>query len=270
MSYFITEIKKFYKSKIIIITLVIMLLIALSDPIIDRIFIQGSSGGNSFLYWILQPASFVGRTVYHATVYIIPVIFTGLIYCSESNSSVLAFSMIKVSRTKYFFTKLISLFTVAFFNCLIFLSLNLLFTCIIYSPNAAQTEQYTHHIPMPDTFAYFFYQINPFVMSFFYILLNAYVIAVLTVTVLDLHMIFKFGNPFVAFLVPVFIFEILSFVGSIILPANYQLSYVIQPAAASMGSEITTSANLIALLLIYSFAALILFFIGMKRNEDII
>lgn len=276
MNYFFIEIKKLYKNKIVFITLSVMLFIAFLNPVFQKlssIRYQHSSAnqyGGAFSYWILQPNSLIGHTVYFAMFLVLPVLLTGLVYHSENNSSFLTLSMTKISRKKYFITKELSLLLVTFFNVFIFLTLNLLVTAIFFPANTSQADAVIQYEPKMGSFAYIFFQKSPITMAVIYNFLNSFVISLLSVIALNIQMILKFINSFLAFLIPTLLFQIVSFASTIILPAKYQLNYIVQPVAASVGSEIVTSSDLIIILSIYLIIAFLLFVIGYKRNEDII
>ena len=76
MSYFISDIKKIYKNRMVQLTLLVMVVVAVADPLFVR-FVYGKQpeffeqiGSNPFQFWLLMNSSGWGHTVYLSLIHI--------------------------------------------------------------------------------------------------------------------------------------------------------------------------------------------------------
>lgn len=277
MSYFIREIKQIYRSRYVKILLIGMGIVAVADPFFIY-YINGRGGAlfenigyNPFQYWILMGNVGFGGSLYFALRFIFPVLSTGFVFFNEQSTSVLELSIIRLKRSKYFLSKAASVFITAFFNFLIILLTNLLITYILFPSDAPLSEQYRFFIPKQETFSYVFYQIDPIVMAVFYICLDAFSTALLTLAALGIHMIFRFTNTFIAMLTPVAIFYGLNYaIGNVFDKIQYSISIILQPRATSVLRTCITTGDVLITFIGMVVVAIICIFVGVKRNEDVL
>ena len=104
MSYFIADVKRIYKSRMVQLTLLLMGIIAVADPLFVR-FVYGRHpgffeqvGANPFQFWLLMNSSGWGHTVYRTLLFIFPVLSTGLIFFHERHSSMYELMVSRKSR----------------------------------------------------------------------------------------------------------------------------------------------------------------------------
>ncbi len=276
MGYFLTDVKKIYQSKIVICMLIIMLFIMIADPI--SVIIINSQyagffeeiGANPFQFWLLMNSSSWGSNIYYTLLLVLPVISTGLVFYHDRQTSVYEFSITRNSKKSFFIAKVASVFLTSFINFFILLSINILVTYCIFSSNAPKTEQYQYLIPQKQMFSFALYQKDPLVMIFFYVFLNALVIALYTVLVLGIHTVIRLKNSYLALLIPYIIIFLVSYAISLLLKnhMNWNLKIIIQPRAASVLIDTITVGNvLISILFFFLFDAIVLG-IGYIRNRD--
>ena len=276
MTYFISDIKKLYRSRMVQVMLLLMTVVAIADPLFVR-FVYGRQpgffeqiGANPFQFWLLMNSSGWGNTVYHTLLFVFPVLSTGLVFFRERQSSMYELLLSRNSRKKYLASKAASVFCTTFFNFLLILFLNLAVTHLCFSMDAPLTEQYGYSIPKAGTFADFFYQISPVAMEVLYVFLNALAIALLAVFVLGMHMIFRFQNYYVAFLVPFLVLYAGNYVRGVLRSDSlqYSISIIMQPRAASSLPVCITVDNVLMVYGVLLVIDLIALFIGFKRNRD--
>lgn len=276
MSYFIADVKRIYKSRMVQLTLLLMGIIAVADPLFVR-FVYGRHpgffeqvGANPFQFWLLMNSSGWGHTVYRTLLFIFPVLSTGLIFFHERHSSMYELMVLRKSRTQYLFSKVISVFLTAFFNFLLIFCLNLAVTHLCFSADAPLTEQYVRLIPDTGTFAELLYQISPFMMEVGYIVLNALAIALLSVFALGIHMIAKFQNRYVAFFVPFIILYATNYAEGLFLINQMQfiLSIILQPKAASALTACITATDVLLIYLFLLLVDVVVLMVGFKRNRE--
>ena len=223
MSYFISDIKKLYKSRMVQLTLLLIGIVAVTDPLFVR-FVYGKQPGffeqvgtNPFQFWLLMNSSGWGHTVYRTLLFVFPVLSTGLLFFYERQSSVCELLMSRKSHIQYLVSKIVSVFVTTFLNFSLILGLNLVVTNFCFSTTAPLTEQYYYLIPKAGSFAEVFYQISPLVMEIAYVVLNVLALALLSVLVLGIQMIFQFPNHYVAFLTPFVILYALNYAEGVLL-----------------------------------------------------
>ena len=171
MSYFISDIKKLYKSRMVQLVLLLLGIVAVADPLFVR-FVYGKQpgffeqvGANPFQFWLLMNSSGWGHTMYRTLLFVFPVLSTGLIFFYERQSSLYELLVSRKSRIQYLSSKAIAVFVTAFLNFALILGLNLVVTNLCFSAAAPLTEQYNYLIPKTGSFAEVFYQISPLAME---------------------------------------------------------------------------------------------------------
>ena len=276
MSYFISDIKKIYKNRMVQLTLLVMVVVAVADPLFVR-FVYGKQpeffeqiGSNPFQFWLLMNSSGWGHTVYRTLFFVFPVLSTGLIFFHEKQSSMYELMVSRKSRIQYLLSKPTAVFITALLNFFLILGLNLIVTNLCFSTEAPLTEQYQYLVPKAGSFAESFYQTSPLSMELIYVILNALTIALLSVLVIGIQMLFRFPNCYAAFLVPFVILYAVNYVEVLVLAnkMQYNLSIIIQPRAVSSLSTCITSTDLLLVFVSLIIVDIVVLLIGFKRNRD--
>ena len=83
-------------------------------------------------------------------------------------------------------------------------------------------------------------------------------------------MIMKPKYKYLAFILPPLLMYALNYVTEIAIGAEYSLSYILQPVAASAGTTIVRGSNLIVVFTTLILIDIVCFFIGNGRNRDIV
>lgn len=276
MSYFVSDVKKIYKNRLVQITLLLMGIVAISDSLFVR-FVYGGQpgfseqvGANPFQFWLLMNSSGWGHTVYRTLLFVFPVLSTGLIFINERKTSIYELLIVRKSRTQYLISKIATVFIVTLFNFLLIFIVNLIVTNLCFSADAPLTEQYNFLVPKEGSLARNLYQIGPIMMELAYSFLNALAIALMSVLVLGIHMIFRFQNRLIAFLAPFLILYVVNYAEGLLLAnyMQYNLSIIIQPRAASALSTCITTADVVLVFASLFAVDVIVAFIGCRRNRD--
>ena len=259
------EFGKLYRTRIICIMILFLVAIAVLAPISTYLdSIQYGyfeiAGSNPFQYWLLNYSSGWGCPLYLRLFFIFPILATGLLYFSESVSSVRNIVVSKMGRCTYFSTKILSVFISTF---LIFLFFFLL------------TEEYKNIVPLRGSFAYSFYQISPLAMEIMYGFINSLAQAILSVIALCIQLIGKFRNKYAAFIIPFFVMYLIDYITQIVAVSQLKrpflcLTGIIQP---SMCWSLTSAPSVSDLLFVFGvlFTLMIcLVIVGVFRNGDLI
>lgn len=275
MSYFITDVKKIYKNKLVKWMLVFLLVVMIADPIsvyvinTDENFFK-QIGANPFQFWLLMNSSSWGNTVVNTLFFVLPVISTGLVFYNERQTSMYEWLIIRNSKAKYYISKIAATFFVTWINFFVLFSINILVTYFAFSADAPKTEQYMYLIPQKEMFSYSFYQSNPLGMVMLYVFLNALAIALLSLFVLAVHEIVNLKNKYVAILFPFIALYLINYGTTFLLidHLNYILSVIIQPRAASALTNNIQSMDVIIVFLVVALVDLVLLGVGYIRNGE--
>lgn len=279
LAYFFSDVKNLFKSRIIKITLIIMVIVVIADPIIEKILMEVFNYSNkafhhnAYAVWLLNPVSLVGHTLFFCLFTVFPVIFTGLDFFGEYSTSIYPFKIMKVSRKKYLSSKILSVFSVSFISSFAILSLNLISCFAVFSFSSSQStiNQFSDYVPIEGSFAHYFYHMNPLFMAIVYNLITALAISLLSVFALSLQMTAKFKNPFLAFFIPTLTLFFINFVSDVTLLPQYNIFQIIQPAHTCLAtSPYMTSISVTATYAFYFIAVLACTLLGVKRNDDFI
>ena len=238
MSYFITDVKKLYKSNLVRWMLLAMLIVMILAPVSTylqewRFF--DTVGKNPFQYWLLMDSVNWGNKIYQALFCAFPVLSTGLVYYNEKHSSVYNLLISRGHKGMYYLAKMCSTFWVTFFNFTVLFLINIFVTYLIFPIDAPQTEYYGYLIPKVEMFSYVFYEKNPLYMVFLYVFLNALAIALNSLIVLAAHEIIPLKNRYLALLVPFILLYLLKYLVGMAQAGcpNMNINVIIQPQAAS-------------------------------------
>lgn len=237
MSYFITDIKKLYKSNLVRWMLLAVLVVMILDPISIWRYanVFDMIGKHPFQYWLLMNSANWGNMVYQALFCVFPVLSTGLVYYNEKHSSVYDLLISRRHKGMYYLAKSCSTFLITFFNFIVLFLINIFVTYLIFPSDAPQTEYYGYLIPKAEMFSYAFYEKNPFYMVLLYVFLNALTIALNSLIVLAVHEIIPLRNRYLALLVPFILLYLLKYLVGMAQAGcpNMNLNVMIQPQAAS-------------------------------------
>ncbi|MCM1236494.1 MAG: hypothetical protein NC489_40970 [Ruminococcus flavefaciens] len=264
MTYLFTDIKKLYRNKLVLFALAILLLVAVIDPVTMRR--EYAQFGNPFMWWLFMNRG-AGSTIFNTLHWFFPVFLTGLVFFDERKTAIYGVLITKKRRSTYFVSKAVSLFIVVFVSLLCLFLLNLLLVSVA-CPSTMAIEEYL--IPKAGTFAAYFFSKSPLCMALFYIVLHALAMALLSVLYLGIHMIMKPKNKYLALIFPPLLMYALNYVTQIAIGAEYSLTYILQPVAASAGTAPVSSSNLIIVFAVLALVDMVCFFIGSRRNRDIV
>ena len=264
MSYLFVDIKKLYRNRLVILALAILLIVAVIDPITMRQ--EYAQFGNPFMWWLFMNRG-AGSTIFNALRWLFPVLLTGLVFFDERRTAIYGILITKKKRSTYFVSKVVSVFFVTFVSLLFLFLLNLLLVYIV-CPSTMAIEEYL--ITKAGTFAAYFFSKSPLCMALFYIVLHALSMALLAVLYLCIHMIMNPKYKYLAFILPPLLMYALNYVTEIAIGAEYSLSYILQPVAASAGTTIIRGNNLIVVFTTLILIDVVCFFIGSGRNRDIV
>ncbi len=264
MSYLFMDIKKLYRNKLVILALAILLVVTVIDPVTMRQ--EYAQFGNPFMWWLFMNRG-AGSTIFNALRWLFPVLLNGLVFFDERRTAIYGILITKKKRSTYFVSKVMSVFLVTFVSLLFLFLLNLLLVYIA-CPSTMAIEEYL--IPKAGTFAAYFFSKSPLCMAFFYIVLHALSMALLAVLYLCIHMIMKPNNKYLAFILPPLLMYALDYVTQIAIGDEYSLTYILQPVAASAGTAIVSSSNLIVIFATLVLMDIVCFSVGSERNRDVI
>ena len=264
MAYLFTDIKKLYRNKLVILALAILLIVAVIDPITMRQ--EYAQFGNPFMWWLFMNRG-AGSTIFNALRWLFPALLTGLVFFDERKTAIYGVLITKKRRSTYFVSKAVSLFIFTFVSLLCIFLLNLLLVHIA-CPSTMAIEEYL--IPKAGTFAAYFFSESPLCMALFYNVLHALSMALLAVLYLGIHMIMKSKNKYLAFILPPLLMYALDYVTQIAIGDEYSMTYILQPVAASAGTAIVSSSNLVIVFAVLILMDMVCFFVGSGRNRDVI
>lgn len=274
MRYLLHDVRKLCKTRIYKMVMIMLLIIAIIDPISSyEQFQVYNSQGNYFPYWLLMNSSGWGHAFYFNLLFILPILLTGFQYYYERSSSMIHTTITKVGRGKYFASKIISVFFVSFISICFFLLLNLIVTCGLYGVgNVAQNSYYA--IPREGMFVRNIFERNPFGMVILYCFLVAFMQSVLALWTLGVHMILGFRKLYTAFLVPflgLYIVEYLvGFAGEVFGLYAYNPLMILQPQAAAVLLNDITWKHVGITSFVMILVAVALLWGGVKRNEELL
>lgn len=263
MVYLFTDIKKLYRNKLVILALAILFAVSVIDPLTMRQ--EYAQFGNPFMWWLFMNRG-AGSTIFNALRWLFPILLTGLVFFDERKTVIYGILITKKKRSTYFASKIVSLFIVTFVSLLCLFLLNLLLVYIA-CPSTMAIEEYL--IPKAETFAAYFFSKSPLCMALFYNVLHALAMALLAILYLGIHMIMKPKNKYLAFIIPPLLMYVLNYVTEIAIGAEYCLTYILQPVAASAGTTIVSGGNFIVVFTTLALIDIVCFFVGCERNRDI-
>ena len=261
MAYFLTDVKKLYKHKLVILALTIIFVAAVIDPITMRR--EYEQFRNPFMWWMFMNRG-AGSTIFNTLHWFFPVLLTGLVFFDESKTAIYGILITKKRRSTYFLSKALSVFVVTFFSLLCLFLLNLLLVYLV-CPSDMAVEEYL--IPKADTFAAHLYQKSPLYEAVIYNVLHALSMALLSTLYLAMHMIIKPKNKYLALILPPLIMYLFDYVTQL-MAIRYSIAIILQPVVASATSFMITGKNFIITFGVLVAIVIVCLFIGSERNRD--
>lgn len=85
MKYFWIDVKKLYRSRLVLLALIILLVIAVIDPITMQSHFAYQS--NPFMWWLFMNRT-TGSTIFNTLYWLFPVLLTGLVFFDESKTAI--------------------------------------------------------------------------------------------------------------------------------------------------------------------------------------
>lgn len=273
------EAKKIISNTLFKIMICSLVLVAILDPVssyyiskVQNDYTQ-AIGTNAFQMWLLMNFTGWGHAFYFSLFFVFPIVSTGFVFFYERSSSIYGITLSKVPRKKYFLNKIVSVFVVSFLCFLIILVMNLIITYKIFDTKEI-TGQYYYSVPQIGSFAKIFYDKNPFIMGVMYCVLNALFQGMMSMLTFAIHMIGKFKKIYTAFLIPFIVLYAMEFLFTLLTEYFNKYVYnpilIVQPKAANVLYEPITGINVFVTILVLLIMIILLYFIGMKRNEDVI
>ncbi|MCM1542057.1 MAG: hypothetical protein NC121_12470 [Blautia sp.] len=258
------DMKKLYKSRLVQAALLMLLVAAVMDPVL--MCFSSRRQENPFRWWMFMGRG-IGAGIFHTFFWVFPALLTGAVFVDEKNTAVCGILLTKRRRGSYLFSKTLSAFTVAIFSTLALFLLNLGLVYLI-CPASAEIPEWD--IPKAGTLAAGLFAGSPFVMALCYNLMAALAMALLTVLYQQIHMILRPKNKYVALLAPFLLMEALDYIVQNCQMERYSLTILLQPVAASAMTVILDSGCYVQVFGTLILADIILFFIAMGRNRDIL
>lgn len=257
------DIKKLYKSKLVLTALILLLVMAVIDPLTMHQTYRKM--GNPFMWWMFMCRG-NGGTIYHRLFWIFPTLLTGAVFVDERSTAVCGILLTKQSRSRYFFSKAWSAFAVALFSSLGFFLLNL---GLVYLVCPTNMEISDYLIPKEGSLAAWLYAKSPLMMAVAYNLMGALAMALLTVLYQQIQMILRLKNKYVALIAPVLLLHVLDYIVELS-SMGYSLEILLQPVAASALTMILSSKYFIQVFGTLVLADIVLYPIAVRRNRDIL
>lgn len=274
MSYFFTDIKKIYKSRSVRWMCLLLLVVMIADPLSvylaygkSETFIK-NIGNHPFMFWLLINSGSWGHRVFFALKLVFPVLSVGLLFYNEYASSAFEYMIVRRNAGFYYISKICAVFLSAFVNFFALLSVNAVVTWAVFRGDAPKTEQYMYRIPQKRSFAYPFYERNPFYEAILYAFLWALTIALLALFVFAVQAVCRFKNQYMVLLIPYVIIYAVKYVEGLLLigKESHDLNMITQPICANMFTMKSTDAA--AAFLGLMFADAILLIAGYIRSRE--
>ncbi len=258
------DVKKLYKSRLVQAALLLLLVSAVIDPFTKRQTFR--QWGNPFMWWMFMCRG-IGGTIFHTFFWILPALLTGAVFVDERNTAICGILLAKQRRVRYFLSKTLSVFVMVFFSTLALFLLNL---GLVYLTCPVSMEISEFLIPNAGSLAAGLYARSPFAMAFCYNLMAAFAMALLSVLYQQIHMTLRLKNKYVALIAPALLMYVLNYVVQICSMYQYSLTVLLQPVAASAMTAILDSKSYIWVFGTLILADIVLFFIAVRRNRDIL
>ena len=263
MKYFWIDVKKLYRSRLVLLALIILLVIAVIDPITMQSHFAYQS--NPFMWWLFMNRT-TGSTIFNTLYWLFPVLLTGLVFFDESKTAIYGIIITKKKRWVYFCSKALSVFFVSFVSTLFLFLLNLF---LVYVTCPSSMELSKTMIPHMGTFSALLFQKSPLYEAVTYVILHAFALSLLTVLYLAIQMIVKAKNKYMAFILPPIIMYVLDYLTQTA-AQTYSVTMALQPMVARATSFVITIENIAIIFGALLAIDIVCLFIGNRRNRDVI
>ena len=263
MKYFWIDVKKLYRSRLVLLALIILLVIAVIDPITMQSHFAYQS--NPFMWWLFMNRT-TGRTIFNTLYWLFPVLLTGLVFFDESKTAIYGIIITKKKRCVYLCSKALSVFFVSFVSTL-FLFLFNLFLVYVTCPSSMELSETM--IPHTGTFSALLFQKSPLYEAVTYVILHAFSLSLLTVLYLAIQMIVKAKNKYMAFILPPIIMYVLDYLTQTA-AQTYSVTMALQPMVARATSFVITIEDIAIIFGALLAIDIVCLFIGNRRNRDVI
>lgn len=233
MKYFWIDVKKLYRSRLVLLALIVLFVIAVIDPITMQSHFAYQS--NPFMWWLFMNRT-TGSTIFNTLYWLFPVLLTGLVFFDESKTAIYGIIITKKKRCVYLCSKALSVFFVSFVSTLFLFLLNLF---LVYVTCPSSMELSETMIPHTGTFSALLFQKSPFYEAVTYVILHAFALSLLTVLYLAIQMIVKAKNKYMAFILPPIIMYVLDYLTQTA-AQTYSVTMALQPMVARATSFVIT------------------------------
>lgn len=257
------DVKKLYRSRLVLLALIILLVIAVIDPITMQSHFAYQS--NPFMWWLFMNRT-TGSTIFNTLYWLFPVLLTGLVFFDESKTAIYGIIITKKKRWVYFCSKALSVFFVSFVSTLFLFLLNLF---LVYVTCPSSMELSETMIPHMGTFSALLFQKSPLYEAVTYVILHAFALSLLTVLYLAIQMIVKAKNKYMAFILPPIIMYVLDYLTQTA-AQTYSVTMALQPMVARATSFVITIENIAIIFGALLAIDIVCLFIGNRRNRDVI
>lgn len=237
--YLAVDFKRLFTDKKVIFAALFLLIIAVYDPFGMVLHFRNypdskqTIGTNPFQWWMLLNSGGLGFRLYANLFWVIVVLFTGLIYHQDKNTSMYMYQITRGNQRAYLLSKFVSTGLMSFFIVLVTLEINVLMTYTLFPDTTIKTEQYYFNVPKEGSFSYDAYSVDPMMAVQLYTFINALAISIFVVFSVGISMLLNFKNRYIALIVPVIILYAITY----LIHANhltvYDIRIILQPLAAA-------------------------------------
>lgn len=240
INYLKIDFKRLLTDKKVLMTILLLLFIAVVDPLTVAHYFSNdvqaaqTIGQNPFHFWMLMNSVSWGNSIYNTAFWIITVLFTGLIYHEDKNTSIYMYQITRGGKKRYFISKFVSTGMLSFLTVIVILEINVLMTYTLFPDTIHKTEQYNFLIPLAENFVYDAFSVNPMYMVQIYTLLNALAISIFVIFSLSISMLLNIKNKYIVLIMPVIILYAISYItNSFPGLLAYDIRIILQPQAAA-------------------------------------
>ena len=270
MSYFISDIKKMYKSRLVQVQLVILMVLMLW-PVIDILYTTTGPTQISlspFVCWFLI-AHHASNTTFHTLYWAFPLLSTGMLFFYEERSSVKDLLVIRKGWRSYYLSKAAVTFVTTFVNFFVAFTVNfLLVYAVLFRFISKVDEQLLYRFPKEGMFSYPVFEHSQIAYIFFYIFLNSLAMALYAMLVFAFHAIVKLKNQYVVMVSSVLGLYVLHYLNALNTSNVMNLDVILQPLSASALTSIIETEDVISIFRLFILIVLTLIVVGYLRNRE--
>ena len=270
MSYFISDIKKMYKSRLVQLQLVILMVLMLwsaLDPLRTAIkFPQYCMP--PFCSWFLIAHDAANQT-FLALYWVFPLLSTGMLFFYEERSSVKDLLVIRKGWRSYYLSKAAVTFVTTFVNFFVAFTVNfLLVYAVLFRFISKVDEQLLYRFPKEGMFSYPVFEHSRIAYIFFYSFLNSLAMALYALLVFAFHAIVKLKNQYVVMVSSVLGLYVLHYLNALNTSNVMNLDVILQPLSASALTSIIETEDVISIFRLFILIVLTLIVVGYLRNRE--